>query len=287
MELELFIRIGLPVSLATIMFSMGLALQPTDFQRVVAKPNAFFTGLGAQMLLLPLLALVLQWMFHLPPLLAVGLMVLSFCPGGTSSNLFSYIARGDVALSVALTAAASVITPFTIPILTEVALHSQLGESRQVSIPIILTMFRLLIVTIVPLSAGMLWNRLWSVSAEKAHVMLHRLSIALFALVIISIVVQQLGKSFGFFGQIGVVCAVMILAAFFTGYVISRLSGLDGFQRKTVVIEVGMQNGGMALIVTQGVLHNPTMSMVPIVYGLLMLVPAISIALLARNGRLA
>lgn len=287
MELELFIRTGLPVSLATIMFSMGLALQPVDFQRVVAKPKAFFIGLGAQMLFLPLLALALQWMFRLPPQLAVGLMVLSFCPGGTSSNLFTYIARGDVALSVALTAAASVITPFTIPLLTEVALHAQLGENRQVSIPIILTMFRLLIVTIVPLTAGMLWKRLRPGSAKKAHVILHRLSIWLFALVIISIVVQQLGRPLGFLGQIGAVCIAMIIAAFFTGYVLSRLTGLDGFQRKTVIIEVGMQNGGMALIVTQGVLHNSTMSMVPIVYGLLMLVPAVSIALFGRNGRLA
>ncbi len=150
MELDIFIKIGLPVSLSLIMLSMGLILKVDDFKQVLSFPKAFVIGLSAQMLLVPLLALILLQVFKLPPLLAVGLLVLSFSPGGTTSNLFSYLAKGDVALSIALTATASLITPFTIPFLTEMALQFSMGENKEIVIPIGLTMKRLFLVTVVP-----------------------------------------------------------------------------------------------------------------------------------------
>ena len=284
MELANFINIGLPVSLALIMLSMGLKLHPSDFQQVAIKPKAFLLGLSAQMLIVPLLALLILQIFHLPPLLAVGLMVLSFCPGGTTSNLFSYMARGDVALSVALTAVASLITPFTIPLLTEAALQMQLGDNRDVSIPVLLTMKRLLLVTVIPLICGLLWNLFHPASAKRAHPLLHRFSASLFLLVIVSIIIQQWGKLPTFLAEVGVVSLVMITAAMFAGYSLAKIAGLNSRQNKTIAIEVGMQNGGMALIVTQGVLHNTTMSIVPIIYGLLMLIPAIAVVLLSRRS---
>lgn len=118
MELDTFIQIGLPVSLGLIMLSMGVMLKTADFRLIAKHPKAFFIGLSAQMLLVPLLALLLLQIFKLPPLLAMGLLILSFSPGGTTSNLFSYMAKGDVALSIALTTVASFVTPFSIPLLT-------------------------------------------------------------------------------------------------------------------------------------------------------------------------
>jgi BASS family bile acid:Na+ symporter len=280
------IEVGLPIALAFIMLSMGMTLKPDDFRRVIVGPRAFLVGLGAQMVVVPLLALFLQWAFRLPPLLVVGLMVLSFSPGGTSSNLFSYLARGDVALSVALTAITSLITPFTLPLLTEAVLQMQLGEGRQVSIPVVQTMMRLLLVSVIPLLAGMAWYRFGPVSAGKAQARLHRFSMLLFFAVIVLIVVQQFSKPVNFVAEVALVAMAMILSALVAAFALARLFDLNQQQQKTVVFETGLQNGGMALIVTQGVLHSPTMSVVPIVYGLLMLIPVVTYSLAVRMGKI-
>ena len=284
MELETFIKIGLPVSLGLIMLSMGLMLTTVDFKQVAKQPRAFWVGLGAQLMLVPLLALLLLQIFNLPPLLAVGLLVLSFSPGGTTSNLFSYLAKGDVALSIALTTAASVITPFTIPVLTELALNLQLGENRDIVIPIGLTMKRLFIVTLLPVTLGMLWRYLKPALANKVQPIIHKLSVTLFLAVIFSIIVSQWHKMPEFLNQVGTIVSIMIVLAMLSGYYIAKLARLNPRQVKTISIEVGMQNGGMALIVTQGVLHNPEMSIVPVIYGLIMLIPVIIFVFFQRHS---
>jgi len=284
MELETFIKIGLPVSLGLIMLSMGLMLTTVDFKQVAKQPRAFWVGLGAQLMLVPLLALLLLQIFNLPPLLAVGLLVLSFSPGGTTSNLFSYLAKGDVALSIALTTAASVITPFTIPVLTELALNLQLGENRDIVIPLGLTMKRLFIVTLLPVTLGMLWRYLKPALANKVQPIIHKLSVTLFLAVIFSIIVSQWHKMPEFLNQVGTIVSIMIVLAMLSGYYIAKLARLNPRQVKTISIEVGMQNGGMALIVTQGVLHNPEMSIVPVIYGLIMLIPVIIFVFFQRHS---
>lgn len=283
MDLDTFIKIGLPVSLGLIMLSMGLTLKIFDFKQVASQPKAFFVGLSAQMLLVPLLAVMLLQIFHLPPLLAVGLLVLSFSPGGTTSNLFSYMAKGDVALSIALTTAASFITPFSIPLLTELAIQSQLGENKDILIPVGLTMKRLIVVTIVPVILGMSLRYFKPIWADKIQPIIHKFSVVLFLAVIFSMVFNLWNKAPDFLGQVGIVTSVMIILAMLLGFLLAKFSGLNRQQVKTTTIEVGMQNGGMALIVTQGVLNNPQMSMVPVIYGLIMLVPIIIFVLISRR----
>ncbi|CAA6827954.1 MAG: Unknown protein [uncultured Thiotrichaceae bacterium] len=283
MELHIFIQIGLPVSLALIMLSMGLMLKADDFKRVTAHPKAFFIGLSAQLLLVPLLAIILLQIFNLPPLLAIGLLILSFSPGGTTSNLFSYLACGDVALSIALTTVASFITPFTIPFLTELSLQTLLGEDREILVPMGLTMKRLFIVTIVPVLIGMSWRWFKPVLADSIHPYIHRLSVILFFTVIMAMIVQQWDLMPTFLSQVGAITSVMIISAMLLGYIMAKLSGLGIQQTKTLSIEVGMQNGGMALIVTQGVLQNPTMSIVPVIYGLIMLIPILLFVWISRR----
>ena len=283
MELNTFIQIGLPVSLGLIMLSMGMMLKTSDFQLVAKHPKAFFIGLSAQMLIVPLLALALLQIFKLPPLLAVGLLILSFSPGGTTSNLFSYMAKGDVALSIALTTAASFVTPFSIPLLTELAINMQMGESNDIVIPVGLTMKRLFVVTLLPVIIGMTWRIFKSSLADKIQPFIHRFSITLFLAVIVSMVVNQWDKMPEFLNQVGLIIMVMIILAMFVGFYIAKLTQLNPQQVKTLSIEVGMQNGGMALIVTQSVLNNPTMSIVPVIYGLLMLIPIIIFVKISRH----
>ncbi len=283
MKLEIFIQIGLPISLGLIMLSMGLILKIDNFQQLSKHPKAFFIGLSAQMLLVPLLALLLLQVFKLPPLLAVGLLILSFSPGGTTSNLFSYMAKGDVALSIALTTAASFITPFSIPFLTELALQSQMGENTNIVIPVGLTIKRLIIVTIIPVVLGMAFRYFKNTWADKIQPFIHKIAIILFLTVIFSMIFKLSNKMPEFLPQVATISSIMIIIALLMGYNIAKLTGLNSQQIKTISIEVGMQNGGMALIVTQGVLNNPSMSMVPIIYGLIMLIPVILFVLISRR----
>ena len=283
MNLNTFIQIGLPVSLGLMMLSMGLTLKGKDFQAVIQQPKAFMVGLSAQMLLVPLLALLLLQVFKLPPILAVGLLILSFSPGGTTSNLFSYMAKGDVALSIALTAVASFITPFSIPLLTELALQSQLGENTDIVIPIGLTMKRLLVVTIVPVLLGMALHTFKSNWADKIQPVIHKIAIGLFLAVIFSMIFKLSNKMPEFLSQVATITSVMIILAMLAGYLLAKFANLNPKQVKTNTIEVGMQNGGMALIVTQSVLNNPQMSVVPVIYGLIMLIPIIIFVLISRR----
>ena len=137
------IQAALPLALFLIMLGMGMTLGREDFERVGRQRKAFAVGMASQMLLPPIIAAVLAVVFALPPELAVGLLVLSFCPSGTTSSLFSYLCGADVALSISLTAVASVITPFSIPLLTELLLGWQLGREQAVPFPVLQTMLQL------------------------------------------------------------------------------------------------------------------------------------------------
>ena len=287
MELDPVIRTGLPVALFLIMLGMGMTLRVDDFARVAKEPRGFGVGFATQMLLPPTLAISLIVLFALPPELAVGLMVLSLCPSGTTSNLFSYLSDADVALSISLTAVASVVTPFTVPLLTELVLAWQLGDSQTVPFPVLTTMLQLAVIVLLPVTAGMLWRARAAQSCLRLQPMVQRVSIGMFALVILGIVVQQSDHLPRYLAMVGALCMVMVVAAMLGGWLVARGFGLAAKQRKTVGIEVGMQHGGMALVVTQGVLLNPTMSAVPLLYGLLMLLPVIALAVATqwRNRR--
>ena len=282
MELSLFIQIGLPVSLGLIMLSLGLTIRVDDFKQQLAMPRATLIGLAAQLMLVPVLAIIVIMIFKLPPVLAAGMMILSFCPGGVTSNWFSHIAKANVPLSISLTVLASLITPFTIPLLSELALQNLMGDSSNVHIPLGLTMTRLFIISVIPVGLGMLIFFHFKVFTERWQPLVYRLASILFMLVIFAIIMQQWRNLPGFIGQSGGASMLMILLGMLAGTLIARMTLLSSRDRRTITIEVGMQNGGMALIVTQGVLQSAPLSIVPVVYGLLMLIP---IAIYSRYVR--
>ncbi|MDJ0778884.1 MAG: bile acid:sodium symporter family protein [Gammaproteobacteria bacterium] len=283
MELTPLLSAALPLALFLIMLGMGMTLERADFERVGRRGKAFAIGFTSQMLLPPLLALGLVFAFSLPPELAVGLMVLSFCPSGTTSNLFSYLAGADVALSISLTAIAALVTPFSLPLLTELVLYWQYGDRQSVPFPVLDTVARLAVIVLLPVAAGMLWRARAAASCRRWQPRLHRFSVLLFAAVIVGIVVDQGDRLVELLATAGTVCLLLVLAAMLLGWQIGRLGGLPQRQVKTISIEVGMQHAGMALVVTQGVLHNPDMSIIPLTYGLLMLIPATALAAFTRR----
>jgi len=273
MELNLFIQIGLPVALALIMFSLGLTIDRSDFAGLRYAPRPVLLGLSAQLLSVPLLAIITIRIFELPPALAAGLMILSFCPGGVTSNWFSHLARANVPLSISLTVIASLITPFSIPLLSELALQNLMQDQRSVHIPPGLTMLRLLMVSVVPVLIGMLIRARLRVISDRWQPVIYRFSSLLFIVVIFAIIIQQWHSLPGLLAQAGAASMAMILSGMLLGGLLGHAFKLGTRDTRTISIEVGMQNGGMALLVTQNVLQSPELSIVPVVYGLIMLLP--------------
>ncbi len=150
-------QIFLPISLAIIMFGMGLTLVVNDFTRLFTYPKEVIIGLTNQLVFLPLIGFLIILLFDLNSSMAIGIMILSLCPGGPTSNLITQVARGNIGLSVTLTALASLITVFTIPIILSKAITYFTGETDIViELPILQTMIQILVITVIPVSIGML-----------------------------------------------------------------------------------------------------------------------------------
>jgi len=270
----ILLGVVLPAALFIIMLGMGMTLRPADFGRVFTMPRAVLAGLTGQMLFVPLLAFGVVTLFQLPPELAVGLMVLSFAPGGATSNMMTFLSRGDVALSITLTAFASVITPFTMPLLTQLSLDYWLGASQPIELPIAQTMLRLFVITVVPVSVGMwLHSRKPELSQSLARVV-KPLSIGFLALVIVGIVAKHWVDMPEFLAAVGWPVIVLNSLALCMGYLFARVNGLSAPQQLTIGIEVGVQNGGTALLVTGAILGSSIMSVPPVIYGILMWGPS-------------
>lgn len=273
MELNQFIQVGLPISLALIMLSLGLTTRLDLFIRQVSAPRATMTGLLAQLCLVPLLAFCVVVLLDMPPALATGLMILSFCPGGVTSNWFSHMSRANVPLSISLTVIASLITPFTIPLLSELALQWQMDENRVVEIPLGLTMIRLFVISVIPVVLGVALRTRFDTLSQRLQPVVYRFATGLFMCVIAGIIVQQWARLPGFLAQAGTASMCVILAGMLAGTLLARATRLSKRDQHTITIEVGMQNGGMALVVTQNVLQSAELSIVPVIYGLIMLLP--------------
>lgn len=270
----ILLGVVLPAALFIIMLGMGMTLKPADFGRVFTLPKAVLVGLTGQMLFVPLLAFGVVTLFQLPPELAVGLMVLSFAPGGATSNMMTFLSRGDVALSITLTAFASVMTPFTMPLLTQLSLDHWMGASQPIELPIAQTMLRLFVITVVPVSIGMWLHAKKPELSQKLAKVVKPLSIGFLAMVIIGIVAKHWTQMPEFLAAVGWPVIVLNSLALGLGYLFARMNGLNVPQQLTVGIEVGVQNGGTALLVTGAILGNSVMSVPPVIYGILMWGPS-------------
>ena len=272
MKADILTQIVLPFSLFIIMLGMGLSLKISDFTRVLQVPKAMIIGITCQMILLPLIGLALVMAFSLPPELAVGFMILAFCPGGTTSNMFAYLARADVALSISLTAIISLITPFTIPLLTGLAMNLFMDNADQFAIPIGKTIIQLLVITVVPVTIGMILFKKLPEFATRMEKPVKIFSIVLLFLIIAAIVAKSWSSMAGFFAQTGLATLALNLVSMTAGYMIANKARLDKRQAATIGVEVGIQNGTMALLVTGTILGNATMAIPAVTYSLLMFV---------------
>ncbi|MFP6684967.1 MAG: bile acid:sodium symporter family protein [Polyangiaceae bacterium] len=270
MEQTFLSEVVLPLALATIMLGMGLSLVLDDFKRVFRVPKAVAIGLLCQMVLLPLVGFAVVKLVAMDsPALAVGLLVLTFCPGGATSNMLTLLARGDVALSITLTAVTSLITPFSIPILTNIAAAHLMAEGQAVVIPFSKSA-GLFVITVVPVLIGMAIRKRWPDAADKADKPVKVVSLLFLFGIIAALIKQNAAELPGFFAQTGVATLILNVTTIALGYGAARLAKLSRPQQTTIGIEVGIQNGTLALFVTGSLIGNTTMTIAPAIYSLIM-----------------
>lgn len=253
------------------MLGMGLSLVPADFKRVLQQPKAAAVGIFCQMVLLPLLGLGVIMLVKMDnPALAVGLMVLTFCPGGTTSNLFSFLAKGDVALSISLTAVVSLLSPFTIPFLTKLSIAQLMSTERVIEVPVLKTIVALLAITVVPVAIGMGIRAKWKAVALKAERPVRIFSAVFLFAIVAGLLKQNAAQLPKFFAQAGISTLLLNLLAMAVGFGAAVLAKLEHKQRVTISLEVGIQNGTTALLVTGTLLNEPAMTIPAAIYSLFM-----------------
>lgn len=272
MQAGFLINIILPTSLFVIMLGMGLALKLRDFSLIITRPKAVAVGVFAQMVMLPLLAYAVVLLFDLQGALAVGLMILSLCPGGMVSNLYTFLARGDIALSVTLTSVVSIIAPFSVPVLIVFFMQLLMGEGQQVELPVLRTILQLVVITLIPITIGMVINAYKRQFAQRAEKYVKRFSMVFLFLIVTSIVIKNIEHMAGYFMQAGVAALTLNLACMILGYTLAKLAKLNEAQSKTISLEVGLQNGATAIVVALSILNNTEMAIAPTCYSLLMFI---------------
>jgi len=272
MQVDILTAVILPLSLFLIMFGMGLSLQPVDFKKVVAQPKAMIIGISGQLLLLPIMAATLAIVLALPAEISVGLMIIALAPGGATSNMFSYLSKGDVALSISLTALVSIVTPFTIPLITAISIKYFMAGDTTFAMPIIKTIVQLLVITIVPVILGMIFRAKQSNMAKKIEEKLKWFSVIFMFLIIAFIIIKNADNMLDFFIQVGSATLILNIIVLYIGYQMAKIANLSRAQTITISFEIGIQNGTLALVVAGTLIGNETMMIPAITYGLLMFV---------------
>ena len=267
------IFIVLPI-LTLLMFDLGLTLKPQDFRLIVSRPKPVLIGLFGQIILLPLIA----WgIVHMPvlgnmsPLFIIGIMLVACSPGGSSSNVFSMLAKGDVALSVTLTACSSIITLFTLPLIMA-WVTSGVGEAVDIHLPIGNLLIQNIVLMVVPISIGFIVNMFRPVEAEKIHNVLRRIAMPALVLLVTVFFFQHKQTIEAEITSLGLTMTVLILATTACGALLAWLMRLTDKERRTLVIEIGMQNAAQAITIACSplIFNNEVIAIPAIIYALMM-----------------
>ena len=266
------IWIVMPI-LIVLMFLLGIDLDRKAFTGVARNPKAVAMGMLGQIILLPLIAFGIAWALKLPPVYFMGLVLVACCPGGSSSNVFSMLAKGDVALSVTLTALSSIITLFTLPVIMAfVAGYVSSANGLDIHLPIGKLLVQNLVLLFVPLLAGALFRKIKPNAATKVARVLGKLAFPALMTLAAVFFLQYRSEIADNFAVLGLSGALLILLAMLCSGGLSRISGSNAALRRTIVIEVGMQNAAQAIAIASSpfIFNSGEMALPAIIYALLM-----------------
>jgi bile acid:Na+ symporter, BASS family len=260
----------LAVAIMVIMMGMGLTLTIADFRRVAKNPKPVLLGLTNQIVLLPLVALALVYLFEPPAFIAVGMILLAACPGGTSSNLVTLLAKGDLALSVSMTAINSIITIVTIPFWVGYAYSTYLAEAANMASPTADIFKTLIVVLAIPLSIGMLVKNRAPQFADRMERPVRIASSIFLAVVILGLLAREFDLFQQYVGDtLGIVTALNVLTMGM-GYGLAKVFGLNLKQGLTIAIESGIQNGTLTISLAVITLNQPDFAIIAAIYSLVM-----------------
>ena len=275
--------IFLPLALAFIMFALGTGLTGSDFLRVVKQPRDFFVGAFSQIILLPIIAFILVKIWPIAPELAIGVMIIAAAPGGVTSNLLTSFAKGDVALSISLTAIISLLCVITIPfiVLTSVGLLSDSNITGNISL-ISMSRDMFLIVT-VPVILGMLLRRFVSGVALAFEPIARKISIALFVLVLLGAIAAERENVVSYFLQAGLITLVLNVVMMVVAYYVAQLLASGKEQKRSITIECGLQNGTLAIFVATSIFGGGMYVIPAATYSLIMFATSLIFVYLVRK----
>lgn len=262
--------IVLPI-LTVLMFDLGLTLELKDFVLVIKRKKAMLAGMIGQLIFLPLIAWAVAKLMNLSPLMTIGLVLVASCPGGSSSNVFSMLAKGDVALSVSLTAVSSIVTLFTLPLIMQFATAS-VGEATGISLPIGNLLVQNLLTMLLPIVLGIVLRRFRPSIAQKIDKLLSRLAFPALMFLAAVFFVQHRETISANFSSLGFACTALLLCAVALALLLCLLFRLDQREKRTIIIEVGMQNAAQAIAVASSpfVFNDGRIAIPAIVYALMM-----------------
>ena len=279
------IWIVMPI-LIVLMFLLGIDLSKEAFANVAKQPKAVLLGLVGQIVLLPLIAFAVAWVLKLPPVYFMGLVLVACCPGGSSSNVFSMLAKGDVALSVTLTALSSIITLFTLPVIMAfVTDFVSSTNSMDIHLPIGKLLVQNIVLLFVPLLAGSLFRKIKPQAAAKTARVLGKLAFPALMTLAAVFFLQYRREIADNFAVLGLSDAMLILLAMLCSGGLSRISGSTAAVRRTIIIEVGMQNAAQAIAIASSpfIFNSGEMALPAIIYALLMNVILLTYVYLIRR----
>jgi BASS family bile acid:Na+ symporter len=267
-------QVFLPLSLAFIMFSLGLALVAADFKRVAVQPKDFIIGAISQVIILPAIAFALVSVWSLEPALAVGVMIIAACPGGVTSNLMTHLAKGDTALSVSLTAVISLLGVVTLPLIVGLAIVNLMDAATAPEISVLRISAGVFLITTVPVIIGMAVRHFWTDFALRFERWAQIIASVLLVIIIIGAVLSVRDNIVSYFVQAGPVTLALNLVMMVVAFVLANISGLGVRQRTAITLECGLQNGTLAIFVAVTLIGNQTMMVPGGIYSLLMFVTA-------------
>lgn len=266
------IWIVMPI-LIVLMFLLGIDLDRTAFAGVRRQPKAVLLGMLGQLVLLPIIAFGVAWALNLPPVYFMGLVLVACCPGGSSSNVFSMLAKGDVALSVTLTALSSIITLFTLPVIMEFVTRFVSDMSKvQITLPVGKLLVQNIVLLFVPLIAGSIFRHFLPTAAARVGRVLGKAAFPALMTLALLFFLQYSNEIVDNFAILGLSAALLILLAMACSSALSRLGGFGSAVRRTIVIEVGMQNAAQAIAIASSpfIFNSGEMALPAIIYALLM-----------------
>ena len=263
------ITIFLPIALAIIMAGLGLELHPQDFKRVAKHPKAVFLALFCQLVILVSIAFVICKLLALPPLLAVGVMLLAASPDGPTANLFSYLYKGDIALNITLTAINSVIAAFTLPFIVNLSIQHFINDGQQLGLQFS-KVIQVFLIIIVPVCLGMLVRYFSPNVADKLHKPVRTFAVVFLILIIIGAVAKERNSILEYIMQVGLATSLFCIASLLIGYFIPRIFGISSTQARACAFEIGIHNSTLAMTIALTILASTTIAMPAAVYSIFM-----------------